>query len=131
MLTRVSATLFLIVWGSVATSSPSIPVEKSCREHPQLVGKCSTVHGSLSVFNGNPAVRLRRIGTKRILGVSDQRFKLPAYRNIPESLAHQLNGENELVGDFQICPFTRSKPGEMQLICIESAKNVVVKAAIK
>jgi len=131
MLTRVAATLFLIVWGSVATPSPSIAVEKSCREHPQLVGKCFTVHGSLSVYNGNPAVRLRRIGTKRILGVSDQRFKLPDYRNIPESLGHQLNGENELVGDFQICPFTRSKPGEMQLICIESAKNVVVRTAIK
>jgi hypothetical protein len=131
MFTRVVATLFLIVWGSVATISPSVPVEKSCREHPQLVGKCYTVHGSLSVYNGNPAVRLRRIGTKRIFGVSDQRFKLPDYRNIPESLAHQLNGENELVGDFRICPFTRSKAGEMQLICIESAKNVVVRAAIK
>jgi hypothetical protein len=127
MLPRVIATLFLIVCGSVAARSPSFIVEKTCREHPQLVGKCSTVHGRLSVYNGNPAVRLRRIGTKRILGVSDQRFKLPDYRNIPESLAQQLNGENELVGDFQICPFTRAKPGEMQLICIESAKNVVVR----
>ena len=131
MLPRVIATLFLISCGGVASRSPSIPLEKSCREHPQLVGKCSTVHGRLSVYNGNPAIRLRRIGTKRILGVSDQRFKLPDYLNIPESLAQQLNGENELVGDFQVCPFTRSKPGEMQLICIESAKNVVVTAKLQ
>jgi hypothetical protein len=128
MLPRVIVTLFLISCSGVASRSPSTPVEKSCREHPQLVGKCSTVHGRLSVYNGNPAVRLRPLGTKRILGVSDQRFKLPDYRNIPESLAQQLNSENELVGDFQVCPFTRSKPGEMQLICIQSAKNVVVRA---
>lgn len=128
MLPRVIATLFLIACGDVASRSSSIPVEKSCRQHPQLVGKCSTVHGRLSVYNGNPAIRLVRLGTKRILGISDQRFKLPDYRNIPESLAQQLNSENELVGNFQVCPFTRSRPGEMQLICIESAKNVVVRA---
>ncbi len=128
MLARVIATLFLIFCGSVAASSPSITVEKSCREHPGLVGKCFTVHGWLSVYNGNPAVRLRRIGTKRILGISDQRFRLPDYRNIPESLTQQLEAEKDLVGDFLVCPFTRSKPGEMQLICIESAKNVVVRA---
>ncbi|SRR5260370_37685911 len=128
MLPRVIATLFLIACGDVASRSSSIPVEKSCRQHPQLVGKCSTVHGRLSVYNGNPAIRLVRLGTKRILGISDQRFKLPDYRNIPESLAQQLNSENELVGNFQVCPFTRSRPGEMQLICIESAKNVVARA---
>jgi hypothetical protein len=128
MLARVIATLFLIFCGSVAASSPSIIVEKSCRKHPGLVGKCFTVHGRLSVYNGNPAVRLRRIGTKRILGISDQRFKLPDYRNIPETLTQQLEAEKDLVVDFLVCPFTRSKPGEMQLICIESAKNVVVRA---
>ena len=117
----------LVICGGVSAISVSSPFEKSCRQHPQLVGKCSTVHGTLSVYNGNPAVRLRRIGTKRILGVSDQRFKLPEYSNIPEALMKQLNGENELVGDFLVCPFTRSKPGEMQLICIESAKNVVTR----
>jgi hypothetical protein len=127
MIKRAVAALLLIVCGSVAARSPSVPPEKSCREHPQLVGKCSTVHGRLAVYNGNPAVRLRRIGARRLLGVSDQRFKLPEYRNIPESLAQQLKGENELVGDFLICPFTRSKPGEMQLICIESAKNLEVR----
>lgn len=107
--------------------SPAVPAEKSCREHPQLVGKCFTVHGRLSTYNGNPAVRLWNIGTKRILGVSDQRFSLPGYRNLPEDLAQQLNGENNVYGDFLVCPFTRSRPREMQLMCIESAKNIVVK----
>jgi len=75
-------------------------------------------------------VRLWRIGTSRVLGVSDQRFSLPGYRNIPEELAKQLDGENNLYGDFLVCPFTRPRPREMQLMCIESAKNVVMKKRV-
>jgi hypothetical protein len=119
--------LLLILCGSALAISPPDSIKKSCREHPQLAGKCFTVHGKLSTYNGNPAVRLWRIGTKRVLGVSDQRFSLPGYRNIPEDLAKQLDGENEILGDFLVCPFTRPRLGEMQLMCIESAKNVVVK----
>ena len=127
MFPRILTSLLLILCGSALAISPPVPVEKSCREHPQLVGKCFNVHGRLSTYNGNPAVRLWRIGTKRVLGVSDQRFSLPGYRNIPEELAKQLNGENEILGDFLVCPFTRPRPREMQLMCIESAKNIVVK----
>lgn len=107
--------------------SPPVLVEKSCREHPQLVGKCFIVHGRLSTYNGNPAVRLWNLHTKRMLGVSDQRFNLSGYRNIPEDLAKQLDGETNIYGDFLVCPFTRPRPREMQLICIESAKHVMVK----
>lgn len=127
MFKSVIALLLLVIWGNAAAISTSAPAEKSCRQHPQLFGKCSTVHGTLSVYNGNPAVRLRRSGTKRILGVSDQRFNLKEYSNIPESLRKRLNEDDELIGDFMVCPFTRSKPGEMQLICIESAKNVLAR----
>lgn len=125
--TRLTISLLLILCGSVSAMSPPLAAEKSCREHPQLIGKCFTVHGRLSSYNGNPAVRLWRIGTRRVLGVSEQRFSLPGYRNLPEDLAKQLNGENMIIGDFLVCPFTRDRTGEMQLMCIESAKNIVVK----
>ena len=127
MITRMAALLLLILCGSVLAMSPSVPVEKSCREHPQLVSKCFNVHGRLSTHNGNPAVRLWNLRTRRMLGVSDQRFSLPGYRNIPEDLARQLDGESVIYGDFLVCPFTRPRPREMQLMCIESAKNVLMK----
>ena len=129
MFTRMATSLLLILCGSILAFPPQ-SVEKSCREHPQLVGQCFRVHGRLSTHNGNPAVRLWRIGTRRVLGVSDQRFSLPGYRNIPEELAKQLDGENNLYGDFLVCPFTRPRPREMQLMCIESAKNVVMKKRV-
>ncbi len=128
MSARIFATLLLITCASVSASSTnSDPIEQSCRAHPQLIGQCFNVHGRLSTYNGAPAVRLWRIGSTRVLGVSDQRFKLPDYRNLPDSLAQQLNGENEIVGDFLVCPFTKPKLREMQLVCIESAKKTVVR----
>src|SRR5712691_11461900 len=126
MLTRIATSLILILCSSVSGLSPPVAAEKSCREHPQLIGKCFSVHGRLATYNGNPAVRLWRIGTRRVLGVSDQRFSLPGYRNLPEDLSQELNGENSISGYFLVCPFTPAKPREMQLVCIESAKNVVV-----
>ena len=127
MITRVATSLLLIICTVVSARSPVREAsEKSCREHPQIIGKCFSVRGRLSVYSGAPAVRIWRIGTRRVLGISEQRFNRPGYRNLPESLAHGLNGENELLGDFLVCPFTRPKPREMQLVCIESAKNVSV-----
>ena len=127
MIGRIVTSLLLIITASVSARSPVQEVAgKSCREHPQLIGKCFVVHGRLSVYNGAPAVRLRRIGTRRVLGVSEQRFNLPEYRNLPEDLTEQLNGDNEIIGDFLVCPFTKSKPREMQLVCIESANNTSV-----
>ena len=127
MLTRIAISLLFILCGGVPAAVPSFSQEKSCREHPKLVGKCFNVYGRLSTYNGNPAVRLWRIGTKRVLGVSEQRFSLPGYRNLPEELSRQLDGENMITGNFLVCPFTRPKPGEMQLMCIEAAKDIVVK----
>ena len=127
MLIRSALSLLLILCGSTSARSPAVLIEKPCREHPQLVGNCFRVHGRLSTYNGNPAVRLWNLRTKRILGVSDQRFSLPGYRNIPEDLAKQLDGDTNIYGDFLVCPFTRARPREMQLICVESANHVMVK----
>jgi hypothetical protein len=124
---RGAISLLLVLCGSIAAQSPPVQAEKSCRQHPELIGKCFAVHGRLSIYSGNPGLRLWRIGTKRILGVSEQRFALPGYRNIPSDLVKQLDLENRIIGDFLVCPFTRSRPGEMQLMCIESARNIVVK----
>jgi hypothetical protein len=101
--------------------------QKSCREHPKLVGSCFKVRGRLSVYNGAPALRIWKVGTRRMLGVSEQRFAEPGYTNIPDSIRQQLNEETVVFGDFMVCPFTRSKPGEMQLVCVEEGRNLVAR----
>jgi len=116
--------LTLLIGTSRATSRVE---DKSCREHPQLVGSCFNVHGKLSVYNGAPALRIARIGTKRILGVSEQRFSLAGYRNIPEEVRAKIDQDKVLIGDFLVCPFTPQRKKEMQMVCIEKATNLVVK----
>jgi hypothetical protein len=36
------------------------------------------------------------------------------------------NSQNDLFGDFEVCPLEPEKPGVMQAACIESAKNIVI-----
>jgi hypothetical protein len=62
-----------------------------------------------------------------MLGVSEQRFAAPGYRNVPENIEQQLNQDVALFGDYVVCPFTPQRPAAMQMVCIESVKNVVVR----
>jgi len=111
----------------VTRSSPATADDKPCSKHPQLVGSCFTVRGRLSVYNGAPALRIWRIGTKRILGVSEQRFAVPGYRNVPENIRAEIDQDKALIGDYVVCPFTKPKENEMQMVCIEKVTNLVVK----
>src|SRR5262245_25492223 len=131
MLSRVTIFLFLVASSILSQSTTTETKDKSCRQHPQLIGKCFRVHGRLSVYNGAPAMRIWKIGTKRILGVSDQRFALPGYRNIPETIQNQLNQDVDIFGDFLVCPFTRPKAGEMQLVCIEDGRKLNVQTRVR
>src|SRR5215213_3077779 len=71
---------------------------KPCREQPSLVGKCFTVRGRLSLYNGAPTLRLWRAGTRRMLGVSGS-YSQAGYSSIPEELEKRLDWETELWGD--------------------------------
>lgn len=99
---------------------------KPCRAQPSLVGKCFVVRGRLSLYNGAPTIRLWRAGTRRMLGVSSS-YAQDGYSSIPEELEKKLGWETEVWGDFLVCPFTPRRPKEMQMICIESGKNISVR----
>jgi hypothetical protein len=126
----------ILLLSSICFSGGSLPKaqgltretkEKSCRAHPQLIGRCFTVRGRLSSYNGAPALRIWRVGTRRMLGISEQRFSIAGYRNVPADIERQIDQDAAIFGDFLVCPFTRSRPGEMQLVCIESGRNLVVR----
>ena len=71
-------------------------------------------------------MRIWKVGTKRMLGISEQRFAVDGYRNVPETIQTQLNQDVEIFGDFLVCPFTHPKKGEMQMVCVEEGKNLKV-----
>lgn len=106
-------------------SSPA--VVKDCHEHPKLVGSCFDVNGRLSVYNGAPALRIWRVGTKRMLGISEQRFALEGFRKVPDEVEQAVKPDVELFGIYTVCPFTRPKTGEMQMVCVDKVRNLSVK----
>jgi len=108
-----------------AISSPSvaegIDVEKGCQNNPAVVGECFSVHGRIRLYNGTPGIRIWIIGTKRLLGV------IPSENEImPQKVSKHITLETDIFGDFVVCPFTKQKEGHMQMVCIESASNLVI-----
>jgi len=95
------------------------PAFQACKEDPDIVAACFSVHGRLSAYNGTPTLRMWRIGTDRMLGVRDE-FPLP------ESLEPRVNWDVNVYGDYVVCPLTHQRGGEMQVVCVESANHVVV-----
>ena len=115
----------LLVLGAILLASLSLAEsEKSCKANPYQVAPCFTVRGRLMIYVGSPSARIWRIGTKRILGISERYAQV---RQMPKSLEEKLKPGVAIYGDFEVCPFTKDRPGYMQLVCIESASNLVVK----
>lgn len=71
------------------------------------------------MYRTTPTVRIAIAGSKRVLGLRD---------GLPEFLEEDLEVPgNQVVGEYVVCPFTRPKPGAIQLVCIESAHGMIVK----
>lgn len=98
--------------------------QQPCKGNPYQVAPCFKVHGRLMYYMGAPSPRIWWIGTKRILGVSESHAEV---RQMPKSLREKLKLDEAIYGDFEVCPFTKERPGEMQFVCIESASNLIVR----
>jgi hypothetical protein len=95
-----------------------------CRGNPNVVDQCFNVHGRARIVNGTGMV-IWRIGTDRLLGVQDEEI-------IPHNLTKALfkydkDWGSDVYGDFEVCPLTKRKPQEMQMVCVESASHLVAK----
>jgi hypothetical protein len=124
---RSAALLSIAISCLVATAAGA---DESCKSSPKLVGACFAVHGRLSVYNGAPALRIWPLGSNRLLGVrnpdgnpADVAVLPPSiYRFMPERGALP-----NLYGDYEVCPLTQEQPGRMQMVCIESAANLIAR----
>ena len=91
----------------------------ACKSDKRVTGACFTVHGRISHYNGTSSTRIWVIGTHHMLSVPSEDTELP--ENLRKLMATFYD---EVYGDFLVCPFTREKAGEMQLVCIEAVKNL-------
>ena len=84
------------------------------------VAPCYEVHGRLSYWNGAPSTRIWIIGTHRLLGLHDEDSYLPA--NVTKLLKGDF--DDEVFGTFVVCPITKAKAGEMQMVYVKSASRL-------
>ena len=79
--------------------------------------------------NGNPPVRISRLGTKRILGVLDGAKSDQSDDVLPAALRSKLGPEWDkyvVYGDFTLCPLAQERPGHMQFVCLKDASHVLL-----
>ncbi len=109
------------------TATSLFAADAKCKGNPKIVGACFSLHGRITPGADTVRLWLWPVGTKRMLGVTGgpelDDADDPIY---PRSLKFTPDTE-AIYGDFDVCPFTQEKAGAMQLVCIESAANVVVK----
>ncbi len=77
----------------------------------------------MRLYNGTPTVRIWPVGTRRLLLVSENRFRVEGFANLPEDISRRLSWTSDLFADFEVCPFTPQEPGVAQLVCVEKAGN--------
>jgi hypothetical protein len=105
---------------------PACAAQSKCKDNPKVVAACFAVHGRASLGADTVRIYIWPIGTKRMLGVTggptlDDQIE-PIYTS---DLRFDSDGD-DILGDFEVCPFTPQKRGHLQLVCVESATHLVV-----
>lgn len=103
----------------------------ACRNSPMRVAPCRTIRGRLMLTNGTPSMRIWPVGSRRILGVihprtGDGEFVGPLPRAVEGALRTE-QWSKRVFADYVVCPLSRERAGRMQMVCIEAARNVVVR----
>ena len=95
-------------------------------------GRCFWVHGRLFAANGAPTFRIRRAGSKRILGVKASEDVDAAIDDLPEPVRALVSPDAfqvDVEGDFRVCPLMKDRPGRMRLVRIDQAIHLVKRPA--
>ncbi|HEX4198379.1 MAG TPA: hypothetical protein VHZ26_13160 [Caulobacteraceae bacterium] len=129
MLRAATALIASMAAASAIAAPASAPAGPSaCAASPRRVGACFVVHGRLAVWNGAPAVRIWRIGTKRMLGVVGADGDPASAHLTPPSVDRARTTDFTAVdGDYRVCPLSIARPGHMQIVCMDGAANLVAR----
>ena len=107
---------------------PTFGANRQCKDNPRVVSACYVVHGRATFGPGTPDLRIWPIGTKRMLGVTAGPIADDADDPIaPNEMLKFAPDVEGIFGDFEVCPFTHERKGHMQMVCVQSVKNLVVR----
>jgi hypothetical protein len=117
--------IFLCLCVSVGFVKAQV-ADTSWKRTQTVVDSCFTFHGRLQLANGTPSVRIWIVGTKRYLAVHEIETQGSLALAMPAQLMQFVGPDTLIYGDFRVCPITRHRLGQMQVVCIESASGLVI-----
>ena len=122
---RRSVIIFLLL----TTGTASAANVSQCKTSPKLVGPCFVVHGRLSVANGYWNHRIWPVGTQRMLAVVDSQDRYDENTvPLPSRIRKALETpETQVFADYEVCPLTRDRPGEMRHVCLAGASRISIR----
>lgn len=116
---RLAAATLLLALAAPAAAAP-------CKSDPHLVAACFRVHGRITV-QANMRPYLWPAGSRRLIGIASPGGAIVLPDEINRVFATPAGFDKAVFGDFTVCPFTRRRPGLMQLACIASVEHFSVR----
>ncbi len=93
--------------------------DTACQSQFTVVADCYETRGRAQAYNGTPSIRIWKVGTSRLLGIKDDHFE-----HLPIVVKENIEFGVKIFADFVVCPLSPDQPGHMQIVCVESAKNI-------
>ena len=129
--------LLLTLAFGVTFAKPAFQTSKEvkiprCSGGSKLVARCFTVRGRMVYANGSYNVRIfprdggTTLAVANVPGSFTDEHPDGIFR-MPTELFETSAPGVDIFGDFDVCPLSRERPGAMQFVCVESAKQLIVK----
>jgi len=107
---------------AMTLGSSAAPARRSSSE------PCHWLRGRLRLTNGTPQFRIWPVGSKRLLGVLDGSGDAEGDNVLPDNvLAMNPDYDNEIWGEFLICPLTAERAGAMRKVRVIKARHLFSK----
>ncbi|MDQ2859690.1 MAG: hypothetical protein M3T55_02980 [Pseudomonadota bacterium] len=113
-------------------AAPNFAFGETSSASPKPVAPCFTVHGRLSLANGNPSFRIWPIGSSRMLGVWETGDEMPMAERFPPRIVNLFGSDPDamnIFGDFRVCPITRRRVGHMQIVTVRSVSHAIARTS--
>jgi len=116
----------IVVVVSIVSMAAQADDAVKCAARTDLPAPCYQVRGRLNAWNGGATERIWIVGTKRLLAV----YERPNGEEImPKAIKDHLDDFfRQIYADYKVCPLEKEIPGQMNYVCIESAKNIRVES---
>ena len=98
----------------------------ACSSDSGIGDTCFVFRGKLLIGNGTPSMRILNIKTKRTYGVLNPKSGI-----VPDTIIKMDRVENIVFAIFKVCQFSNNKPGEMQMVCIDSMATITIRKSNK